>query len=114
MQDFHFFASNVATWVTTTDQRTLPQVIELMESEGYIYSLFLVPGHWDSNYEIIISSDISLLVTVAFHTCDSTDTRTHDVDKEMMWFGLFKRLFVTFVTFVTFVMFSMLLPRSFN
>lgn len=52
MKDFHFFASNVATWVTTTDQRTLPQVIELMESEGYIYSLFLVPGHWDSNYEI--------------------------------------------------------------
>lgn len=52
MKDFHFFASNVATWVTTTENRTLPQVIELMESEGYIYSLFLVPGHWDSNYEI--------------------------------------------------------------
>ena len=51
-QDIHFFASSVATWVTTTDTRTLPEVIELMESEGYPYSLFLVPGHWDTNYQI--------------------------------------------------------------
>ncbi len=51
-EQFHFFASNVATWVTTTDHRTLPDVIDLMEGEGYIYSLFLVPGPWDSNYEI--------------------------------------------------------------
>jgi hypothetical protein len=51
-KEFHFFASSVATWVTTTDNRTLPDVIELMEGESYIYSLFLVPGAWDSNYEI--------------------------------------------------------------
>ncbi len=51
-KEFHFFASSVATWVTTTDHRTLPDVIELMEGESYIYSLFLVPGAWDSNYEI--------------------------------------------------------------
>ena len=52
VEPFHFFASSVATWVTTTDKRTLPDVIELMEDEGYIYSLFLVPGSWESDYQI--------------------------------------------------------------
>lgn len=52
IQDFHFFASSVATWVTTTDTRTLPEMIELMEKEGYPYSVFLVPGSWDADYEI--------------------------------------------------------------
>ena len=51
-QEFHFFASSVATWVTTSDTRTLPEVIELMESEGYPYSLFMVPLPWDADYEI--------------------------------------------------------------
>ncbi len=51
-KQFHFFASNVATWIVTTDERTLPDVIRYMEQDSYIYSLFMVPGAWDSNYEI--------------------------------------------------------------
>lgn len=52
MKEFHFFASNVATWIATTDQRTLPEVIRYMEQDGYIYSLWMVPGPWDSEYLI--------------------------------------------------------------
>jgi hypothetical protein len=52
IQDFHFFASSIATWITTTDMRELPDVIKMMEHEGYPYSLFWVPGDWESNYEI--------------------------------------------------------------
>ena len=52
-EDIHFFASSVATWVSTRGQdRTLPEVIKMMEDEGYPYSVWMVPGHWDSHYEI--------------------------------------------------------------
>jgi hypothetical protein len=52
LKEFHFFAANVATWIATTDERTLPDVIRYMEQDDYIYSLFMVPGKWDSDYEI--------------------------------------------------------------
>jgi hypothetical protein len=50
--DFHFFASSISTWITTTDERNLPNVIDFMNKEKRTYSLFMVPGAWDSNYEI--------------------------------------------------------------
>lgn len=50
--EFHFFASSVADWGTTTDERTLPDLIELMEGFGYKYSLWMVPGNWQTNYNI--------------------------------------------------------------
>lgn len=48
----HFFASSAATWVTTTPERTLGDLIKLMEKEGDPFNLFYVPQPWDSNYEI--------------------------------------------------------------
>ena len=48
----HFFASSVASWGTTTPDRTLPELIKHMESDGYPYNLFLVPVPWDTEYEI--------------------------------------------------------------
>jgi hypothetical protein len=51
-EEFHFFASSVADWIVTTDTRTLPDLIEFMDKAGYPYSLWMVPGNWDSNYEI--------------------------------------------------------------
>lgn len=49
---FHFYASSVATWATTTESRDLRALIKLMESEGFNYSLFYVPLPSDSNYKI--------------------------------------------------------------
>jgi hypothetical protein len=51
-EEFHFFASSVADWIVTTDTRTLPDLIEFMDKAGYPYSLWMVPGNWDSHYEI--------------------------------------------------------------
>lgn len=51
-EDFHFYASSIAEWVTTTDTRTLPDVIERMDNGGFPYRLWLVPGNWQSNYTI--------------------------------------------------------------
>lgn len=48
----HFFASSVASWGATTPDRTLPELIKHMESDGYPYNLFLVPVPWDTEYEI--------------------------------------------------------------
>jgi hypothetical protein len=48
----HFFASSVATWVTTTPERNLKQVLDLMEKEGYPFNLFSVPLPYDADYEI--------------------------------------------------------------
>lgn len=53
LKEFHFFASSIADWATTSDERTLPDLIKLMEKFGYRYSLWMVPGRWDSNYEIM-------------------------------------------------------------
>lgn len=51
-QGFHFFASSVADWIVTTESRTLPDLIAWMDKAGYPYSLWMVPGHWDTNYRI--------------------------------------------------------------
>ena len=48
----HFFASSAATWATTTPERTLSDLLKLMEKEGYPFGLFHVPVQWDTNYEI--------------------------------------------------------------
>lgn len=48
----HFFASSVATWVTTTPERTLGDLIKYMERDGYPFNLFHVPQPWDSSYKI--------------------------------------------------------------
>ena len=36
---FHFYASNFATWATTTESRDLPALIKLMDKEGFIYKI---------------------------------------------------------------------------
>lgn len=52
MTDFHFYASSISTWATTTDKRTLPDLIKLFEKEGRTYSLYLVPLPHDAHYQI--------------------------------------------------------------
>ena len=46
----HLFASNFESWRATTPNRTLPELIKHMESDGYPYNLFLVPVPWDTEY----------------------------------------------------------------
>ena len=58
-------------------------------------------------FAVVTSSLICLSCTVAFHTCDSTDTNTQDVASEMMWFGLFSRLSCPFV-FICYLVSSVL------
>jgi hypothetical protein len=48
----HFFASSVATWVTTTPERTLKDLLTHMEKEGYPFNLFHVPVPYDTDYTI--------------------------------------------------------------
>jgi len=48
----HFFASSVATWGVTTPERTLKELLTLMEKEGYAFNLFFVPVAYNTNYEI--------------------------------------------------------------
>ena len=48
----HFFASSIAQWATTTDERDLRGLIKLMDQDGYPYNLFLIPGPFDAEYEI--------------------------------------------------------------
>lgn len=48
----HFFASSVATWMTTSPKRSLKQLLAAMDKEGYAYNLWLVPGPYDADYEI--------------------------------------------------------------
>ena len=52
MDKFHFFASSIADWIVTSDTRELPDIIEFMEKAGYAYTLWLVPGDWETNYMI--------------------------------------------------------------
>jgi hypothetical protein len=52
VQPFHFYASSVATWATTTETRDLRALIKLMEKQGFNYSLFYVPLPADSSYKI--------------------------------------------------------------
>ena len=49
---YHFYASSVAQWATTTEERDLRQLTALMDKDGYSYNLFLVPGKHTDEYEI--------------------------------------------------------------
>lgn len=49
---FHFYASSVAMWATTNDERDLRQLLKLMDKDGYPYNLFIVPVHHDEDYKI--------------------------------------------------------------
>ena len=48
----HFYASSIATWAVTTPERTLKQLLTLMEKEGYPFSLFYLPVPHTANYKI--------------------------------------------------------------
>jgi hypothetical protein len=48
----HFYASSVAQWVTTPDERDLRQLLKLMDKDGYPYNLYLVPVAHDAQYDI--------------------------------------------------------------
>lgn len=50
--DRHFYAASVAQWATTTDERDLPALLDLMEKDGHTYNLFMVPVSHDKEYEI--------------------------------------------------------------
>jgi hypothetical protein len=52
MTDQHFFAASTATWATTSDERTLQQLLKLMDKEKLAYNLYLVPCKHDAEYEI--------------------------------------------------------------
>ncbi len=48
----HFFASSIATWAVTTDERDLRDLLAMFDKEGLTYNLWLVPGHHEDDYEI--------------------------------------------------------------
>jgi hypothetical protein len=48
----HFFAASTATWATTSDERTLQQLLKLMDKEKLAYNLYLVPCPHTQEYEI--------------------------------------------------------------
>lgn len=50
VQPFHFFASNLGTWMVDEDMHKL---IARMEDEGLGYNIFYIPKPMDSNYEIL-------------------------------------------------------------
>ena len=50
--DVHFFASSASTWMTTTPDRDLSQLLEAMESEGRTFNLFMIPMPHTVDYEI--------------------------------------------------------------
>ena len=51
LTDYHFYASSCATWATTTPDRDLPSLIELMNREGYTYNIYMVPAQLCSFYQ---------------------------------------------------------------
>lgn len=52
MTNHHFYASSVAQWITTDNERDLRQLLKLMDKDGFSYNLFLVPVPHDTPYEI--------------------------------------------------------------
>lgn len=48
----HFFAASTSTWMATTPDRSLPEMLKLMAKEGQGYNLFLVPLPYDADYQI--------------------------------------------------------------
>ena len=54
-QQFHFYASSVATWMVDDDIHSL---IARMDEEGFGYNLVWVPVPIESNYEIRMYSPV--------------------------------------------------------
>ena len=52
MTNHHFFAASAVTWATTTDKRTLQDLLKLMDKERFAYNLYLVPVKYDTDYDI--------------------------------------------------------------
>ena len=52
MTNHHFFAASAATWATTTDERTLQDLLKLMDKERMTYNLYLVPVPHTEVYDI--------------------------------------------------------------
>ena len=48
----HYYASSVAQWATTNDKRDLAALRELMQSDGFPFVIYEVPGHWNTDYTI--------------------------------------------------------------
>jgi hypothetical protein len=48
----HFFAASALTWATTTDERTLQDLLKRMDKERMTYNLYLVPVKYDTDYDI--------------------------------------------------------------
>ena len=51
-QAMHFYASSASTWATTGPDRNLSELLELMNKEGLIYSLWMLPVPPDTPYSI--------------------------------------------------------------
>lgn len=51
-EGMHFFASSAGTWMTTTPERSLSDLLKAMQAEGLTFNLFLVPVPYDADYEI--------------------------------------------------------------
>jgi len=52
MTNHHFFAASVTTYATTTDERSLQDLIKLMNKEKLTFNLFLVPCSFNDTYSI--------------------------------------------------------------
>lgn len=51
-EQFHFFASSVAEWKTTTAERDLRALLRAMDKGRYTYNLFYVPKPSSAHYPI--------------------------------------------------------------
>lgn len=49
---FHFYASSVAEWMTTTPDLDLRKLLKLMDKDGYPYNLYFIPLPHDAAYQI--------------------------------------------------------------
>ena len=48
----HFFAASAMTWATTTTERSLQDLLKLMDKERLTYNLYIVPTKYDTPYDI--------------------------------------------------------------
>lgn len=51
-KEHHFFASSIAQWGTTNEERDLFDLLKLMKKDGLPFNLFLVPTHYNADYAI--------------------------------------------------------------
>lgn len=51
-EQFHFYASSVYQWATTTPERDLRKLLALMDKDGHPYNLWRVPLHHKAAYKI--------------------------------------------------------------